>query len=119
LGFETKSAALNWGRDQGAKFRRGRWADLNAGKVTVSEWIDRWLAIHDVGPSTEENREYPIRLYLRPPGGAPRCPPSPPKTSPSGRTACPPRQGSAGAPPATSAAYYAPSRATPRRPSPR
>jgi hypothetical protein len=29
-GFETKAAALTWGRDQEARIREGRWTDPNA-----------------------------------------------------------------------------------------
>jgi integrase len=65
-GFETKQAALKWGRDQEAKIRAGTWTDPDAGKITVSEWIDRWAAMQDVGLSTEYNREYLIRKFLRP-----------------------------------------------------
>jgi integrase len=65
-GFETKQAALAWGRDQEAKVRAGTWSDPNAGRITVNEWIDRWAAMQDVGPSTESNREYLIRKFLRP-----------------------------------------------------
>ncbi len=36
----------------------------------VSEWIDRWLAMQDVGVSTEHNREYLIRRFVRPMWGA-------------------------------------------------
>jgi hypothetical protein len=68
-GFRTKAAALAWGRDQEAGMREGRWADPNAGNITVSEWIERWLAMQDVGISTVENREYLIRRFLRPAWG--------------------------------------------------
>jgi len=68
--FETKAAALAWGRDQEARIREGRWTDANAGKITVSEWIDRWLAMQDVGVSTVDNREYLIRRFIRPAWGA-------------------------------------------------
>jgi hypothetical protein len=68
-GFETKQSALAWGRDQEAKIRAGTWADPNAGKITVNEWMDRWVAMQDVGPSTESNREYLIRKFLRPQWG--------------------------------------------------
>ena len=57
-GFEMKQAALGWGRDQEAKVRAGTWTDPGAGEITVSDWIDRWKALHDVGPSTTANREY-------------------------------------------------------------
>ena len=68
-GFETKAAALAWGRDQEARIREGRWTDPDAGKITVSEWIDRWLAMQDVGISTVETREYLIRRFIRPAWG--------------------------------------------------
>jgi hypothetical protein len=53
-----------------ARIREGRWTDPDAGKTTVSEWIDRWLAIQDVGVSTEYNRDYLIRRFIRPAWGA-------------------------------------------------
>ncbi len=65
-GFETKQAALAWGRDQEAKVRAGAWTDPAAGEITVSEWIDRWKAMQDVGPSTTANREYRIRRFILP-----------------------------------------------------
>jgi len=68
-GFETKAAALAWGRDQEARIREGRWTDPDAGKITVSEWIDRWLVMQDVGISTVETREYLIRRFIRPAWG--------------------------------------------------
>ena len=65
-GFETKAAALTWGRDQEARIREGRWTDPNAGKLTVGEWIERWLAIQDVGISTVDHRDYLLRRFIRP-----------------------------------------------------
>jgi len=69
-GFETKASALNWGRDQEARIREGRWTDPNAGKLTVGEWIERWLAVQDVSISTADSREYMIRRFIRPAWGA-------------------------------------------------
>jgi integrase len=68
-GFATKTAALAWGRDQEARIREGRWTDPGAGKTTVNEWIDRWLALQDVGISTQDNRDYLIRVFIRPAWG--------------------------------------------------
>jgi hypothetical protein len=65
-GFETKQAALAWGRDQEAKVRAGTWTDPAAGQITVSEWINRWKAMQDVGLSTTANREYRIRRFILP-----------------------------------------------------
>jgi hypothetical protein len=36
-GFETKAAALTWGRDQEARIRDGRWTDPNAGKINFAK----------------------------------------------------------------------------------
>ena len=49
-----------------AKVRAGTWTDPGAGEITVSEWIGRWKAMQDVGPSTTANREYRIRRFIRP-----------------------------------------------------
>ena len=68
-GFETKAAALAWGRDQESKIREGRWTDRKAGEITVDEWIGQWLPLQDVGISTEVNREYLIRRFIRPAWG--------------------------------------------------
>jgi integrase len=69
-GFETKQAALDWGRDQEAKVRGHTWNDPKAGQITVSQWIDRWKATQDVGLSTTDNREYLIGRFIRPYWGA-------------------------------------------------
>jgi integrase len=65
-GFATRAAALAWGRDQEAWIREGRRVGANAGRTTVSDWIDRWLAMQDVGVSTVETREYLIRRFVHP-----------------------------------------------------
>ncbi len=41
-------------------------SDPSAGEITVSEWIDHWETVQDVGLSTAENREYLIRRFIRP-----------------------------------------------------
>ena len=63
------AAALNWGRDQEARIREGRWTDPNAGKVTVGEWADRWMALQDVSLATIDHRDYMIRRFIRPAWG--------------------------------------------------
>jgi hypothetical protein len=44
-GFETKAAALAWGRDQESKIREGRWTDRKAGEITADEWTGQWLRL--------------------------------------------------------------------------
>ena len=69
-GFETKRAALEWGRDQEAKIRAGTWTNPTAGELTVKEWIVRWQEQQDVGPRTTVNREYLFRRFIQPHWGA-------------------------------------------------
>lgn len=64
----TRAAALAWGREQAARIREDRRAGANAGRVTVSVWMDRSLAMQDVGIRTVETREYlaaPRPLLIR------------------------------------------------------
>jgi len=65
-GFGTKAAALAWGRDQEAAIRAGTWQHPNVGKITLSQWIDRWLPMQDVGLSTVDHRDHMIRRFIRP-----------------------------------------------------
>jgi integrase len=68
-GFETKKAALAWGRDQEARIRHGGWTDPQAGEITVDTWTGQWMSGQDVGISTTDNREYLIRRFIRPKWG--------------------------------------------------
>ena len=61
--------ALDWGRDQESKIREGRWTDRKTGKITVDEWTDRWLALQDVGVSTENLRRYLLTRFVQPAWG--------------------------------------------------
>ncbi len=70
VGFRDQGGRTQLGRDQEARVRTGAWADPAAGEITVTEWIDRWNAVQDVGLSTAYNREYLIRRFLRPYWGA-------------------------------------------------
>ena len=65
-GFETKKAALEWGRDQEAKVRTGSWTDPAAGEITVSEWTVQWTEQQDVGLRTTVNRDYLLRRFISP-----------------------------------------------------
>lgn len=65
-GFQTKASALNWGRDQEAAARAGKWADPGGGKLAVEAWITRWLRLQDVGISTQAKNEYLLRRFILP-----------------------------------------------------
>ena len=69
-GFESKKAALTWGRDQEGDIRQGRWTDTAAGKATVGEWIDRWITLQDVALSTQANRQHLLTRFIRPAWGS-------------------------------------------------
>ena len=65
-GFESKKAALTWGRDQEGDIRQGRWTDSAAGKITVGEWADRWKSLQDVALSTDALREHLLTHFILP-----------------------------------------------------
>ncbi|MGH3272904.1 MAG: tyrosine-type recombinase/integrase [Streptosporangiaceae bacterium] len=69
-GFESKKAALTWGRDQEGDIRQGRWTDAAAGKATVAEWIHRWASLQDVALSTEMNRKHLLASFILPAWGS-------------------------------------------------
>jgi hypothetical protein len=70
-GFKTRAAALARGRALEAGTGENR-ADPASAKITVGDWIDRWLPLQDVGVSTQDNYAYLIRRFLRPAfGGTP------------------------------------------------
>jgi hypothetical protein len=114
-GFETKAAALIWGRGQEARIREGRWTDPNAGMTTVSEWIDRWLPMQDVGISTQDSREYLIRRFIRPAWGSSRLNSLSTEGIANWENGLPARAGISRRRPATPAACCARSWVTPRR----
>ncbi|HEV2377902.1 MAG TPA: hypothetical protein VGS19_37800 [Streptosporangiaceae bacterium] len=68
-GFETKAAALKWGRSQESKIYEGRWSDPKSGQISVDEWVSRWQRTQDVGVSTSHNREYLLRRFIQPTWG--------------------------------------------------
>jgi integrase len=67
---DTKKEAQVWLRERQAERDRGQLAD--AGKMTVGEWLDRWLAGRkpDIAPKTYDHDEGRVRLHLRPALGA-------------------------------------------------
>ena len=96
-GFETKASALNWGRDQEAAVRAGRWVDPGGGKLTVETWITRWLGLQDVGMSTQAKYEYLLRRFIHPRWGTCLLHLLSSVEISDWRTACPPGKASLGA----------------------
>jgi hypothetical protein len=81
-GFETKTAALSWGRAQEAKLSLSTPAETGTESeapdkepeedkgLTVDEWIDTWESAQDVGISTEATRKSLIKRFIRPKWGS-------------------------------------------------
>ena len=88
-GFETKKAAMEFGRTEEAKARHpelvaqqpkdrvdnpkeqdGQEDEPESDGLTVDQWIDTWEATQDVGISTEDTRRYLIKRFIRPKWGS-------------------------------------------------
>src|SRR5687768_9628179 len=65
-GFDSKQAALDWGRRQEADIQAKRWNDPRKGDKTLREWISEWTAGQDLAETTEENYAYLIRTHINP-----------------------------------------------------
>jgi integrase len=50
--FPTKSAARQYGLDREAEVRRGEGRDPRAGRVTLGEWVERWVQARVAEPRT-------------------------------------------------------------------
>ncbi|MFG2060464.1 tyrosine-type recombinase/integrase [Micromonospora sp. NPDC048871] len=68
--FDTKRAAEQWLVETEAEMLRGEWLDPDAGKITLSEYADRWMRERDLKARTREEYERHIRLHVRPQLGA-------------------------------------------------
>jgi integrase len=87
-GFETKKAAMEFGRTEEAKARHpellahqsnedehpeekdGLANEPEADGLTVDQWIGTWETTQDVGISTEDTRKYLIKRFIRPRWGS-------------------------------------------------
>ncbi len=65
-GFTTKNAALKYGHDQEAAIRNNAYADPRAGKITITEWANRWYSALDLERSTLSNYRYYIQAHILP-----------------------------------------------------
>jgi hypothetical protein len=65
-GFTTKQEALDWGRDQEADVRGGRFYDDRDGSILFSDWAAKWLAAADVTPNSAYSYHKRIRGHLNP-----------------------------------------------------
>lgn len=72
-GFETKTEALNWGRDQESLIRHSSWIDPKLGEITLKAWInDHWWPAQRLGINTLKNYRLSIDKHILPEfGGLP------------------------------------------------
>ncbi|TDC38300.1 site-specific integrase [Micromonospora sp. 15K316] len=64
--FDTKRAAEQWLVETEAEMLRGEWLDPDAGKITLTEYADRWMRERYLKALTREEYERHLRLHVRP-----------------------------------------------------
>lgn len=65
-GFRTKTDAEKHGRDQEAAVRNNTYVDPRAGRITLTEWVNRWFPSQDLELSTLNYYRYMIEVHLLP-----------------------------------------------------
>ncbi|MFE7972949.1 tyrosine-type recombinase/integrase [Streptomyces shenzhenensis] len=65
-GFRTKKAAEEWGDDQEAAIRAGRWQDPEKARTPFGEFTPVWMAAQKVAPATSNKRRYLLNRHLLP-----------------------------------------------------
>lgn len=65
-GFRTKKAAEEWGDDQEAAIRAGRWQDPEKARTLFGEFVPLWMAAQKVAPATSNKRRYLLNRHLLP-----------------------------------------------------
>lgn len=65
-GFETKNAALDFGRDKEASIRNHTYVDPRAANMTLNEWVNVWFPSLDLEQSTLESYRYHIEVHILP-----------------------------------------------------
>lgn len=65
-GFENESAAINWGNEQEADIRRGRWVDRRVGDITLAEWDTEWWPSLELAIKSRTNYRGSIDKHILP-----------------------------------------------------
>jgi integrase len=65
-GFRTRKAADAYARDQESAIRNDTYIDVRAGRITLTEWVNRWFPTLDLEPSTLNNYRYMIEVHILP-----------------------------------------------------
>lgn len=64
--FRTKGDGLAWLAVKQSELLRGEWLDPDLGRITVDEYVSRWVMEHRLGPRTRDLYEGLNRLHVRP-----------------------------------------------------
>jgi integrase len=65
-GFTSRKDAEHYGRDQEAAIRANTYLDPRAGRITLSDWVNRWFPALDLEPTTLANYRYLIEVHILP-----------------------------------------------------
>ncbi|WP_156960549.1 tyrosine-type recombinase/integrase [Amycolatopsis taiwanensis] len=65
-GFRSEGDALAYVADMATDRRRGTWIDPAAGRITLAEWVTRWLPAIDLDERTVESYRSRLRCHLLP-----------------------------------------------------
>lgn len=65
-GFRTKKAAEDWGEDQEAAIRAGRWQDPEKARTPLRDFAPLWMAAQKVAPATVIKRQRLLTRHLLP-----------------------------------------------------
>jgi hypothetical protein len=65
-GFTSRKDAESYGRDQEAAIRANTYLDPRAGRITLTDWVNRWFPALDLEPTTLANYRYLIEVHILP-----------------------------------------------------
>jgi hypothetical protein len=65
-GFDTKSAALDWGREQEGEIRRHTWIDPADAKTPFGEFVEQWLTAARLAINTEAKYKSYLKKHILP-----------------------------------------------------
>ncbi|HET8682054.1 MAG TPA: tyrosine-type recombinase/integrase [Micromonosporaceae bacterium] len=61
-----RRVVADWARDEENRIARGQWRDPRAGRITVGEWAERWMAARVVEAETRRGDEGAMRMRVVP-----------------------------------------------------
>ena len=65
-GFRKRKDAEDYGRDQEAAIRNNTYVDPRAGRITLTEWVNRWFPALDLELNTLSTYRYTIEVHILP-----------------------------------------------------